>query len=321
MKKTKFSNLYKIIAVACLILFALILISSLIDIGSKFREAPIFGEYGIYVEILFYVLVALLVIICIIRPITIIVKSPSLSVVTADKPLDNNAIQIYKRVAKNIIANNNLPAEQVSLLKNYHNNEELLTNLQFVFDQSIKHDLNKIIIANARSVMVSTAIIQNANFDMAAVFAVNLKMIKEIVEKCGYRPSMINLSKLTTKIFFISLVASGLENVSLEDVLPKNALEVFDKVPFLDKIVESTTQGVANALMTLRIGCVARKYLFNDGKVLTQEDIRKVAYKETLKLIPEVIADSITFFPKKIVKFFKKENNTNKDEQLLTEGA
>jgi hypothetical protein len=114
------------------------------------------------------------------------------------------------------------------------------------------------------------------------------------------------------------LVASGLENVSLEDILPKNALDVFDKVPFLDKVVESSTQGMANAIMTLRIGCVARKYLFNDGVVLTQEDIRKVAYKETLKLIPEVITETISFFPKKIVKFFTKKD---KDDELLTEGA
>ena len=318
MKKTKFKNLYKVIAVACIILFLLILLSSLIDIGTKLREATIFGEYGIYVEILFYVLVCLLIVLCIIRPISIIFKSPSLSIVTADQILDRKAIQIYKKVAKNIIANNKLSNEEEALLKNYKNDQELLTNLQYVFDKSIKNVLNKIIISNARSVMVSTAIIQNANFDMAAVFAVNLKMIKEIVEKCGYRPSMVNLSKLTTKIFFISLVASGLENVSLEDVLPKNALEVFDKVPFLDKVVESSAQGMANAIMTLRIGCVARNYLFNDGRVLTQEDIRKVAYKETLKLIPEVIADTISFFPKKIVKFFSKKE---KDEELLTEGA
>ena len=318
MKKTKFKNLYKVIALACIILFLLILLSSLIDIGTKLREATIFGEYGIYVEILFYVLVCLLIVLCIIRPISIIFKSPSLSIVTADQILDRKAIQIYKKVAKNIIANNKLSNEEEALLKNYKNDQELLTNLQYVFDKSIKNELNKIIISNARSVMVSTAIIQNANFDMAAVFAVNLKMIKEIVEKCGYRPSMVNLSKLTTKIFFISLVASGLENVCLEDVLPKNALEVFDKVPFLDKVVESSAQGMANAIMTLRIGCVARNYLFNDGRVLTQEDIRKVAYKETLKLIPEVIADTISFFPKKIVKFFSKKE---KDEELLTEGA
>ena len=319
MKKNKFNNLYKVIAVACIILFFIILLSSLIDIGTKLRDATIFGGYGVYVEILFYVLILLLVLLCIVRPIVVIFKSPSLSIVTSDQPLDRKAVAIYKKISKNIIANNNLPEEQVQMLKDYHNDQELLTNLQYVFNTSIKNDLNKIIIANARSVMVSTAIIQNANFDMAAVFAVNLKMIKEIVEKCGYRPSMVNLSKLTTKIFFISLVASGLENINLEDILPKNALDVFDKIPFLDKIVESSAQGVANAIMTLRIGCVARKYLFNDGSVLTQEDIRKVAYKETLKLIPEVITDTISFFPKKIVKFFTKKDTESKE--LVTEGA
>ncbi len=303
-KKDRTKVLYYIIAIGCLIIFALILLSSLMDIGEKLRKI------SLYLEIGFYVLVALIVYIAIIHPIIVIVKSPSLSIVTTMDKMDHRAVAVYKKVAKEIVKNNDLPQEQVVLLTKYKENEELLLNLSFVFDKSIKKQLNKIIIHNAKTVMISTAICQSARFDLMTVFAINLRMIKQLVLKCGFRPSMKNLSKLTVNVFGTALIAEGLENLSLEDILPKNAISAISDVPMLGKILESVTQGAANALLTIRIGCVARRFLFSDGAVVTKEDIRKEAYKETLKILPMVVADTISFFPKKIVKFFtkKKEN-------------
>lgn len=168
----------------------------------------------------------------------------------------------------------------------------------------MKRQLNKIIIHDAKTVMISTAICQSARFDMITVFSVNLKMIKKLVVQCGFRPSMKNLSKLTINVFGTALIAEGLENLKLEDIVPKNSLEFLNNMPYLGTILESVIQGAANALMTLRIGCVCRRYLFSDGAVITKEDIRRQAYKETLKLLPLVVADTIAFFPKRIVKFF-----------------
>ena len=312
-KKDRTKVLYYIIAIGCLIIFALILLSSLMDIGEKLRKI------SLYLEIGFYVLVALIVYIAIIHPILVIVKSPSLSIVTTMDKMDHRAVAVYKKVAKEIVKNNDLPQEQVVLLTKYKESEELLLNLSFVFDKTIKKQLNRIIIHNAKTVMVSTAICQSARFDLMTVFAINLKMIKELVLKCGFRPSMKNLSKLTINVFGTALIAEGLENLSLEDILPKNAMSAIADVPMLGKVLESVAQGAANALLTIRIGCVARRYLFSDGAVVTKEDIRKEAYKETLKILPMVIADTVSFFPKKIVKFFtrKKENENEvvNDEQ------
>lgn len=306
-KKDKSRILYYIIAIGCLIVFSLILISSVIDIGEKLRNI------SLYLEIGFYVLVVLIIYLAIIHPITVIVKSPSLSIVTTMDKKDSRAIAIYKKVAKTIVKNNNLPQEEVLLLTHYKEREELLINLNYVFDKTIKKQLNQVIIHNAKTVMISTAICQSARFDMITVFAVNLKMVKELVLKCGFRPSMKNLSKLTVNVFSTALIAEGIENLSLEDVMPKSAVNAIADVPMLGKVLESVTQGAANALLTIRIGCVARRYLFTDGAVVTKEDIRKQAYKETLKLIPIVIAETISFFPKRIVKFFTKSKNNEEE--------
>ncbi len=311
-KKDRTRVLYYIIAIGCLIIFSLILLSSLMDIGEKLRRI------SLYLEIGFYVLVALIVYLAIIHPIIVIVKSPSLSIVTTMDKMDHRAVAVYKKVAKEIVKNNDLPQEQVVLLTKYKENQELLLNLSFVFEKSIKKQLNRIIVHNAKTVMISTAICQSARFDLMTVFAINLRMIKQLVLKCGFRPSMKNLSKLTVNVFGTALIAEGLENLSLEDILPKNAISAISDVPMLGKILESVTQGAANALLTIRIGCVARRYLFSDGAVITKEDIRKEAYKETLKILPMVVADTISFFPKKIVKFFTRKKD-NEEEVVENE--
>ena len=310
-KKDRTKFLYYVIAAGCIFLFLMLLLSSVLDIGERLRNIHQYLEYafyGVFVFVLYFL---------IIHPIIIIVKSPSLSIATTLDQNDPKAIAIYKGVAKNIVKHNDLPQEDKILLTQYKNKEELLINLQYVFEKSVKNQLNSIIISDARTVMVSTAICQSARFDMVTVFAVNLKMVKRLVEKCGFRPSMKNLSKLTVNVFSTALIAEGLENLKLEDIVPKTSMEFLNNMPYVGTIIESIMQGAANAIMTLRIGCVCRRYLFNDGAVITKEDIRRQAYKETLKLLPLVIADTISFFPKKVVKFF---SGKKKDESVVVDG-
>lgn len=305
-KKSKSRFLFYIIAISCLVVFALILLSSILDMGEKLRNV------SIYLEIGFYVLVALIVIIGIIWPIIAIVKSPSLSIVTSVDDRSSEAIRAYKKVAKVIVKNNDLPEEETLMLVNYKNPEELLFNINYVFEHCIKKQLNGIIISNAKTVMVSTAICQNGRFDMLTVFAVNLRMIKQLVERCGFRPSMANLSKLTINVFSTALIADGLENLKLEDIIPKSAMNAMGEIPMLGKVVESMLDGAANALLTIRIGCVCRRYLYSDGAFVTKDSIRSGAYKEALLIIPQVIADTLAFFPRKIVRFF----SSNKEKEV-----
>lgn len=295
-KKTKV--IWYVVGISCLILFSLILISSILDVGLRLRNI------SWIVEVVFYLLVVVVVFFGIINPIRIIVSSPSLSIVTTLDENDYRVYKTYKCVAKNIVLNNNLPSEEVKLLTEYNSREELILNLQMVFANSVKKDLNRIIINHAKTVMISTAICQSSRFDMITVFTINLQMVKGLVQKCGFRPSMKNLSKLTVNVFSTALIAEGLENMRLEDMLPASTMSALGEIPFIKPLVSSIVQGVANALMTIRIGCVCRRYLFNDGVSVTKEDIRRSALKESLKILPIVISDTITFFPKKVVRFF-----------------
>lgn len=303
--------IWYIIGISCLLIFLLMLASSMINIGEKLRKI------SIYVEIGFYILVALILFFAIINPIRIIVTSPDLTGMNQKCVKNRKIKKAYRRVAKNMAKNNNLDEPHRNLLLKYKSYDELMLNMQIVFNDCIKSQLNAIIIKNAKTVLISTAICQNARVDMFTVFGVNINMVKQLVQKCGFRPSMKNLSKLTLNIFGTALIAEGLENLTLDDVLPQGVSNALGEIPFIKPVMNSITQGIANALLTIRIGCVARKYLFRDGALVTKEDIRKQAYKDALILLPEVIYGTLTFIPKKIVSFFKKKNDNKKEENLM----
>lgn len=315
MKKSKTKIFWISIAIGCLIVFTLMLLSSVINIGERIRKIHV------SVEIAFYVLVFLIVFLVIINPIRIILTSPSFEICTTLDPDSHKVRSVYRAVARNMAKNQNVDEEHRLLLTKYKNYDELQMNMTVVFHDCIKKNLNNIIIKKAKTVLISTAICQNARMDMITVFSVNLNMIKDLVTECGFRPNMTNLSKLTINVFSTALIAEGLESISIDDILPNSVNNALGQIPFIKPVMASVTQGIANALLTIRIGCVTRKYLFRDGNIITKEDIRKSAFKDSLILLPMVLYGTLTFIPKKIVHMFGSKNKENKksapDETLM----
>lgn len=315
MKKSKPKIFWISIAIGCLIVFTLMLLSSVINIGERLRKIHV------SVEIAFYVLVFLIVFLVIINPIRIILTSPSFEICTTLDPDSHKVRSVYRAVARNMAKNQNVDEEHRLLLTKYKNYDELQMNMTVVFHDCIKKNLNNIIIKKAKTVLISTAICQNARMDMITVFSVNLNMIKDLVTECGFRPNMTNLSKLTVNVFSTALIAEGLESISIDDILPNSVNNALGQIPFIKPVMASVTQGIANALLTIRIGCVTRKYLFRDGNIITKEDIRKSAFKDSLILLPMVLYGTLTFIPKKIVHMFGSKNKENKksapDETLM----
>jgi uncharacterized membrane protein YcjF (UPF0283 family) len=301
----KARKLWYLIAICAIVLFTLILVACVLDLGEKLRNINKYVEYA------FYVVVVLIVFFGIINPIRIIVNSPSFSSEVVDNQ-SRKQRKTYRLVAKNIVKNNDLSEEHKKLLLNYKNYDELQLNLQIVFEKAIRPQLNDIMIRKAKTVLISTAICQNARVDMITVFTVDINMVKELVVRCGFRPNMVNLSKLLTKIFTTALIAEGLQSISMDDILPQSATNALKELPFVKPIISSITQGLANALLTLRIGCVARRYLFKDGACITKEHIRRQAFKDAMLLYPQVVAGTLTFVPKKIVNFFTKKKDDTK---------
>ena len=293
--------LWYIVGIGVLLLFSFILVSSILSLGERLTLIHPYVSYG------FYALCVLLIYFLILNPIRIIVFSPSFSIETVlDKP-SRKRYKTYKTVAKTLIKNDDISKREKEALKSHKSKQELQQTLNSIFNSTLKKKINKLIFSHAKTVFISTAVSQNGRMDLIASFVVNLRLIKEIVRTCGFRPSFKNLAKLTVNVFSTALIAEGLESLEISELLPSNAQSFLKNIPFGKVVTESLVQGVSNAILTLRVGIITRKYLFSDAKELSKKEIRRGAFIETFKLVPLLIKDSIESFPDKIRNIFKKE--------------
>jgi hypothetical protein len=294
-----------------LIILFLILISNIMDVGERLRRI------NVSVEIAFYIVSALVVYFLIINPIRIIIFSPTFQIQTVLDKDTRKTRKIYKKVAKNIIKKNKIDETAIAELRqSIKDPAELRLNLMKLYNDNVKKELNKIIIRNAKTVMISTAISQNGKLDMFTVLAVNLKMIKELVLECGFRPSFTNLGKLSVNVLVTALIADGLEDLNFNDLFPASTTGFLSDIPLIKPIMSSIMQGISNALLTLRIGLVTRRFLFSDLKEVSKKEIRREALKESIKMLPVIVKESIVVFPERIRSFFRKKTTDEYDDAM-----
>jgi uncharacterized membrane protein YcjF (UPF0283 family) len=178
--------------------------------------------------------------------------------------------------------------------------------LSNVFDETIKKELNKMIISHAETVFLSTAISQNGKLDAIAVITINLKLIKNLVLKCGFRPSYYSLGKLSVNVLSTAIIAESLEDMNFSELFPSTGVNALAEIPLLKTITGSFAQGVGNALLSLRVGIIARNYLFMNIKGLKKNEIRKLAFGEAVILLPRVLAESMKKLPSRFKGLFGK---------------
>ena len=294
-------KLWVILGIGSFIFIVVMLLSSVLETGERLRGINEYLEYG------FYGLSAILFWFLILNPLRIILLSPSFSIATVLDDDNKKNRKLYKKISRNLIENNLITEEEKVELDSVSDDKELKEALTKVFNGSIKKEINKIILNNAKTVMISTAICQNGKLDMITVLSMNIKMIKEIVLKCGYRPSYSKLGKLMVNVLGTSLVAESLEGLDFNELFPQSTFNTLSEVPLLKPIASSFANGITNGLLTIRIGVVTRKYLFSEGK-MTKSQIRVSAIKESIQLLPEVIKDVVAYFPSKIAKVFSKKD-------------
>jgi hypothetical protein len=300
----RFGKTFWVIAGLGAFFFILILLlSSVLDLGERIRSV------GVPFEIAFYVLSGLLFYILILRPILAVVFSPTFSI---DSLFDESVnakknYLMYKRVAKNIADQGYLSENQKEAVENSLSDPLLLKQtLSNIFDETIKKEVNKVIVSHAEMVFLSTAISQNGRLDLAAVLVINLRLIKELVLRCGFRPSYAALGRLSVNVMSTAIIAETLEGIDFNELFPSQGVNLLSEVPLLKIVTGSLAQGVGNALLSLRVGIVCRNYLFMNLKGQTKRDVRRMAFGEAVLLLPAVIAESLRKLPSRIKSMFEK---------------
>lgn len=269
--KKENKRFWVLLGTAAFVILIIILVACIIDIYNLCAKVhPYFG-IGIVV------LICLLLLIFIVRPIAIALSSPCF---TLDIAEDESAASVsrknyakLKKVGHNIVkTNNNVSDESKTKILSAMGNKKVLNDtLKEVYDTEINKDINLLIVKKATEVMVATAISQNDKFDAATTIVLNIRLIMQIVVRCGYRPTYPQLSKLIIKVLRNAIIAYTIESLNLEEIivgginkLVKGALTA---IPGLNEVAKGLTQGAANALLTLRIGILTRKYLYEEYNI------------------------------------------------------
>ncbi|MCK4551990.1 MAG: DUF697 domain-containing protein [Tenericutes bacterium] len=291
------------LGIVAIFFLVLIVLSSVLQLGEKLRQIHVYVEYT------FYGVSGILFIILFIRPLFLVVFSPTFSMdsLFSEEENANKNYSMYKKVTRNLLEEEFIEDESKALLTNALSKPlELKTELSKVFDSSIKKELNKIIVSHAESIFMTTAISQNGRLDAIAVLTINLRLIKELVIKCGFRPTYPALGRLSFNIFTSAIIAESLEDMKFSELFPQSSINALGEIPLLKAVTGSLAQGSGNALLSLRVGIICRNYLFMNLKGLTKREIKRMAFAEAVTLFPKVIGESIKKVPKRFKQLFGK---------------
>lgn len=291
------------LGIAAVFFLVMIIISAVLDLGEKLRNIHPYVEYT------FYGVSAILFIILFIRPLFMIIFAPSFSLdeLFSEEENAKKNYSMYKKVAKNLMEEDIISDEEKQKITDSLDDVlELKKTLSNVFDETIKKELNKMIISHAETVFLSTAISQNGKLDAIAVITINLKLIKNLVLKCGFRPSYYSLGKLSVNVLSTAIIAESLEDMNFSELFPSTGVNALAEIPLLKTITGSFAQGVGNALLSLRVGIIARNYLFMNIKGLKKNEVRKLAFGEAVILLPRVLVESMKKLPSRFKGLFGK---------------
>lgn len=163
----------------------------------------------------------------------------------------------------------------------------------------------------ATGVFLSTAISQNGVLDSFFVLGTLTKMLWEVSRIYEERPSLARLVSLYGNVAATVLMARGIEDLDLldEQVEPLIASILGGGVATLvpgavmatNLVVNSITEGSVNALLTLRVGCIAQRYL-SSVTIPERKALRRSATIEACGLLGEVMKDNTVLILKAFAK-------------------
>jgi hypothetical protein len=103
-----------------------------------------------------------------------------------------------------------------------------------------------------------------------------------------------------------AIIAESLEDMNFSELFPSTGVNALAEIPLLKTITGSFAQGVGNALLSLRVGIIARNYLFMNIKGLKKNEVRKLAFGEAVVLLPRVLVESMKKLPSRFKGLFGK---------------
>lgn len=319
----------------------LILMGNIISIGDKLYEltqirAVKLGFYGVILIAFLWILL---------WPIIKIHATDEFPKLSVDNYIGDSdkTIKELKYFAKSLANNlNYLPAEGrtehkkllLNKIENFYNADDLRTIIQKELDlrfEKVKDHINEW----AKTVFMLTAVSQNGKLDSAISMVINLRMISDLIECSGYRPSHRQLFNQYVRILATALFSYYLSNTieshaksategAILDGIDENAVMETDFLMSLtglklfSQIPGSLVDGALNALLTLRIGYVTLAYLKEGTEGLAGKNgikVRRHAMLESIKafglIAKETTNSGLSYMGEKIDEILNKKEPKN----------
>lgn len=204
--------------------------------------------------------------------------------------------------------------EYLQKLKGSLRNNKYLKQDNFMFDEQkeIKSEVeralatleikaNAIVKKNASSVFITTAVSQNGSLDGLFVLSSMSKMVWDIAYIYNQRPSLREIIYLYGNIGATVLMARGIEDMDLlDDQLEPVIASILGggfgslipgAVYITNLIVNSISEGSVNALLSLRVGSMTKRYC-SSTTVVDKKLLRRSASYEAVSLLGGIIKDN-----------------------------
>ena len=170
-----------------------------------------------------------------------------------------------------------------------------------------------IIKETASFVFVSTAVSQRGALDALIVLSAQSKMVWQVAHVHYQRPTFREMTQLYANVAITAFMASKLDDIASEQVgsITKNVLDMsLGAIPVVGQatavVTNSVFSGSINALLTLRVGIITRRYC----NALTAREkglVRKLAVVEAAKLLGAIVAKGMKKGASKIFWWGKQE--------------
>ncbi len=235
---------------------------------------------------------------------------PVIKILLLPKPLQRPDVdwslekkrEFYFSYKKRILANSkkktspyngDIPAEVFQNLESANSMGAIKDALK-EFESYIDKSADKLIRDYAGAVFTSTAISQNGSLDAVFVLKLQIELLWKLAHLYSQKPGVKNLLNLYIQVFANVLASVGIAEIPVEEVVSSIINKTFGSIsnmPLISslsgKIGDSIFEGTVNALLSLRVGLIAKDYC----KVSVEFDpkvSRISSRKNSIKMINEI---------------------------------
>ena len=150
----------------------------------------------------------------------------------------------------------------------------------------------------ASAVFISTAVMQNGRLDGLLVLVSQLRLVWRIASIYHGRPSPRQMLQLYANVGGNVLIADNFQEIDFAEIATPIVASIFPSIkggiPGLQGIstllVNSLSNGAANAFLTLRVGLIAKAYCAAVSAPL-ENGVRKSSTMEALELVADIVKE------------------------------